>query len=78
MPEQQRRLFEWLTLETGAPSLAGYLRTVLEQHLVDLGFTLEQGVTAALPRPTPSRAAVAAYQADQEEGRGPEPDRAVG
>lgn len=75
MPEATRRIFEWLALQAGAPSVSHYLRGVYEQHLVDLGFTLEEGVTAALP--PPDRAAVAAWQAG-EAAHGSEPDRAVG
>jgi hypothetical protein len=72
MPEETRRIFEWLALQSGAPSVSQYLRGVYEQHLLDLGFTLEPGVTAALP-PPPSPEAVAEWQA-REDGRGSEPD----
>jgi hypothetical protein len=72
MPEDTRRIFEWLALQAGAPSVSHYMRGVYEKHLLDLGFKLEPGVTAALP-PPPSPEAVAEWQAE-EEGRGQEPD----
>lgn len=71
MPTEARRIYEWLALQAGAGSVSEYLRHVLEQHLVDLGFQLEPGVTSALP--LPDREAVAAFQAEERAG-GPEPD----
>lgn len=74
MPEPTRRIFEYLAVTTGAPSVSAYLRYVYERHLRDLGFELVDGITAALgPPPTPAQ--IAQWQATEADR---EPDRAVG
>lgn len=75
MPESTRRILEYLTVTTGAPSLSTYLRWVYEQHLRSLGFELTDGVDAAFG-PPPTREQIAAWQARGADGR--QPDRTVG
>lgn len=61
LPEDVRRILDWLVLRTGADSVSGYLRAVLEDHLRGLGFQLEPG--RHLPRP--SRTEIEAFQATE-------------
>lgn len=74
MPEDARRIYEFLAVTTGAPSVSAYVRHVLEQHAIGLGFELVPGVTAAIG-PAPSLQDIAAWQAGE---AAREPDRAVG
>lgn len=74
VPEPTRRIVEYLTLVTGAPSVSAYVRALVEKHLAELGFELVEGVTAALG-PAPSREAIAAWQTEEAQRVA---DRAVG
>lgn len=65
MTEACRRQLDYLVVTTGAPSLSHYLRVMVEEHLQAAGFTLEDGITATLPRGRPSPDAVAAWQESQ-------------
>ena len=51
LPEDARRLLDYVVVTTGAPSVSDYLRSIVEAHLTSLGFTLKEGVH----RPLPSR-----------------------
>lgn len=51
LPEEVRRILDWLVLTTDAESVADYIRRLIESHLLDLGFTLEPGVHLPMPRP---------------------------
>jgi len=51
LPEEVRRILDYLVLTTDADSVADYIRRVIEAHLLDLGFTMEPGIHVGLPRP---------------------------
>lgn len=62
MTEACRRQLDYLVVTTGAPSVSHYLRHMVEQHLQSLGFVLEDGITAQLPRPDPPAEEVRQWQ----------------
>lgn len=49
LPEDARRLLDYVVATTGAPSVSDYLRSIVEAHLTALGFTLREGIHRALP-----------------------------
>lgn len=54
LPEDARRLLDYVVATTGAPSVSDYLRSIIEAHLEALGFTLKEGVHRALPVELPA------------------------
>jgi hypothetical protein len=72
LTEDARRILDFVVLRTDTPSVADYIRSLIEDNLISLGFDLQPGIHRALPRPL-GRDEVAAWNAEEVARRGRQP-----